>query len=105
VDVQSLWPVLMLALAAFGVAFAAMAIGVMLSGRCLRGSCGGPEAAGPKGERLSCAGCPNRGKRANPPGQSGWRSTAPVASTSARGAAGVARRSGMHATDAGRSAG
>jgi hypothetical protein len=54
------WPVFVVALAVFGVAFAAMAIGVMLSGRCLRGSCGGPAMTGPDGERVSCANCPNR---------------------------------------------
>jgi hypothetical protein len=58
-----LWPVFVVALIVFGVAFAAMAIGVMLSGRCLHGSCGGPEATGAKGERLSCASCPNRRQR------------------------------------------
>jgi hypothetical protein len=62
VDAASLWPVFLLALGVFAVAFAAMAIGVMLSGRCLRGSCGGPDATGPRGERLSCATCPNRGR-------------------------------------------
>ncbi len=59
-----LWLLFVVALVVFGVSFGAMAIGVMLSGRCLRGSCGGPEATGPKGERLSCGSCPNRGKRA-----------------------------------------
>jgi hypothetical protein len=48
------------ALAVFGIAFAAMALGVMLSGRCLRGSCGGRALTGPGGERISCATCPNR---------------------------------------------
>jgi hypothetical protein len=36
----------------------------MFSGRCLRGSCGGAEALGAKGERLTCAACPNRNRRA-----------------------------------------
>jgi hypothetical protein len=40
---------------------AAMAIGVMLQGRCLRGSCGGPEALDADGESLACATCPSRG--------------------------------------------
>ena len=39
---------------------AAMAIGRRSSGRCLRGSCGGPGVVGPDGERLSCRDCPNR---------------------------------------------
>jgi len=47
-------------LAVFAVAFAAMALGVMLSGRCLRGSCGGAEVLGPDGERVSCPNCPRR---------------------------------------------
>jgi len=38
----------------------AMSVGVALSGRCLRGSCGGPGAVGPDGEPLACASCPNR---------------------------------------------
>ncbi len=41
---------------------AIMAVGVVLSGRCLRGSCGGPEAVGPDGEPLSCATCPHRNR-------------------------------------------
>jgi hypothetical protein len=53
--------------AVFGVAFVlialaagAMALGSRMTGRCLRGSCGGPQAHGPGGEKVSCAGCPNR---------------------------------------------
>lgn len=61
-DALSLWPVFLVAFAIFGLAFAAMAIGVMLSGRCLRGSCGGPGVTGPDGARVSCANCPNRRK-------------------------------------------
>ena len=37
-----------------------MAAGVIGSGRCLRGSCGGTEARDANGESLSCATCPNR---------------------------------------------
>ena len=40
-----------------------MAVGVVFSGRCLRGSCGGPEVFGPDGESLSCAACPRRKER------------------------------------------
>jgi hypothetical protein len=65
-DTLPLWPLFLAATIAFAVAFAAMAIGVMVSGRCLRGSCGGPEATGPAGERLSCATCPNRSKGPEP---------------------------------------
>jgi hypothetical protein len=48
----------------FGGALAVMSIGQSLTGRCMRGSCGGPEVAGPGGEALSCRDCPNRKKRA-----------------------------------------
>ena len=40
----------------------AMSVGVLFSGRCLRGSCGGPEVLGADGKPLSCANCPLRGK-------------------------------------------
>ena len=39
-----------------------MAVGLVLNGRCLRGSCGGPELAGPAGEPLTCIACPRRKK-------------------------------------------
>jgi hypothetical protein len=42
------------------LAMAGMAVGVLLSNRCLRGSCGGPDVLGPNGESLTCATCPNR---------------------------------------------
>jgi hypothetical protein len=45
--------------ALLGLGMVAMAIGLVSRGRCLRGSCGGPEVHGPGGERISCAGCPN----------------------------------------------
>jgi uncharacterized protein len=35
-----------------------MAVGVMFSNKCLRGSCGGPEVLGPGGESLTCDTCP-----------------------------------------------
>ena len=48
---------LVLILAAVG----AMALGSRLTGRCLRGSCGGPAVLAPDGEKIdSCEGCPNR---------------------------------------------
>jgi hypothetical protein len=65
-DASSLLAVFLLTLVAFGAGVAAMAIGHAFTGRCLRGSCGGPEVSGPDGERLSCADCPNR--RARTPG-------------------------------------
>ena len=37
-----------------------MAVGVIFGGRCLRGSCGGPDVLGPDGESLACATCPHR---------------------------------------------
>jgi hypothetical protein len=57
-------PVFLAALVLFGLAAAAMAIGVMFKRPCLRGSCGGPAVTGPDGEKLSCTDCPNR-KRAD----------------------------------------
>jgi hypothetical protein len=45
------------------IAFAvgAMAFGSRLTGRCLRGSCGGSPVIGPDGKEIdSCVGCPNR---------------------------------------------
>jgi len=47
------WLVLAAAIVLIGLAVAAMAVGAIFSGRCLRGSCG----AGP-----SCADCPRRGR-------------------------------------------
>jgi len=43
-----------------GVAMLGMSVGVLLSNRCLRGSCGGPDVLGPDGQLLNCAACPNR---------------------------------------------
>jgi hypothetical protein len=64
-DFAAFWPVFLVVAALFGVAIAAMAVGTILSGKCLRGSCGGPGVVGPDGESLSCATCPNRKKRAS----------------------------------------
>jgi hypothetical protein len=50
-------------LVAFGGAVGAMVVGQRLSGRCMRGSCGGPGAVGADGESLSCRDCPNRAPR------------------------------------------
>ena len=52
--------IILLAILAIAIVMLAMSVGVLLSGRCLRGSCGGPELLGPDGEALSCATCPNR---------------------------------------------
>jgi len=43
-----------------GISMAIMAVGVVFSNRCLRGSCGGPDVLGPDGEPLSCETCPRR---------------------------------------------
>lgn len=47
---------------AFGLIMLAMAIGVMIQKKALRGSCGGAEVFDCDGESLSCGGCPNRDK-------------------------------------------
>ncbi len=50
----------LLVVAIIGIVMLAMAVGVIVSGRCLRGSCGGPDVVGPNGESLMCATCPKR---------------------------------------------
>lgn len=50
----------LLAIGLFGVCMGAMALGVMMSGRALRGSCGGPKVLGADGEALSCGACPRK---------------------------------------------
>ena len=45
-----------------GIAMLAMAVGVIFSNRCLRGSCGGTEVIGPDGQALTCPTCPNKDK-------------------------------------------
>jgi hypothetical protein len=45
------------------MAVGAMALGSRMTGRCLRGSCGGAPVVGPDGKEVgSCAGCPNRAR-------------------------------------------
>lgn len=56
--------VLAASLVLIGASVAAMAIGVMFRRPCLRGSCGGPELRTAGGEKISCATCPNRHRRA-----------------------------------------
>jgi hypothetical protein len=51
---------LLLTVVVVGAVMLAMALGVILSNRCLRGSCGGPEVPGPDGESLACDACPRR---------------------------------------------
>lgn len=50
----------LLVLAIMGLVMLGMAVGVIASRPCLRGSCGGPEILNDDGESLSCAACPNR---------------------------------------------
>lgn len=45
-----------------GLAMLAMAVGIIFSNRCLRGSCGGPEVIGPDGKPLTCPTCSNKDK-------------------------------------------
>lgn len=50
----------LLTLGGIAIVMAIMSVGVIIDGRCLRGSCGGPDAVGSDGEPLACAACPNR---------------------------------------------
>jgi len=49
---------LLLAMSVFGLAMLGMSVGVILSDRSLRGSCGGPHVVTADGEPLSCGACP-----------------------------------------------
>lgn len=55
--------VVFLTISIFAIVMSVMAVGVIFSNRCLRGSCGGPEVLGPNGESLSCETCPIRKER------------------------------------------
>jgi hypothetical protein len=61
---MTLWPVFLLTLSVLAVAVLAMAVGVIFKRPCLRGSCGGPGVFSAQGEKLSCATCPSRARRA-----------------------------------------
>ena len=53
----------LLTLGGMAIVMAIMAVGVVFTGRCLRGSCGGPDVTdvtGQAGESLACATCPRR---------------------------------------------
>jgi hypothetical protein len=52
--------VFVLSVAIIAVAMLAMAVGVIFSNRCLRGSCGGPELIGPDGQPMACPTCSNK---------------------------------------------
>jgi hypothetical protein len=47
-----------LTMSIFGVAMTGMALGVIVKGQRLRGSCGGPEVVTSSGDPLSCGACP-----------------------------------------------
>lgn len=66
---------ILLAVGLVGLVMAAMAIGTVTKGRCLRGSCGGPEVLDADGESLRCGACPN------PPDGRGQTTLPPVTST------------------------
>lgn len=51
---------ILLTVIAVGLVMLAMSVGVLFTGRCLRGSCGGPDIVGPDGESVLCSTCPNR---------------------------------------------
>ena len=53
----------------FAVVMLVMAIGVIVRGKCLSGSCGGPKVTGPNGE-LVCGSC-GRHSSAGQAGQAG----------------------------------
>jgi hypothetical protein len=48
----------------FLLSMAGLALGLIFSGRCLRGSCGGSGVVGPDGTPLSCDSCPRRHRKA-----------------------------------------
>lgn len=48
---------LLFTLTFFGLAMTGMAVGVILSDRKLRGSCGGVAVRGPDGQPLTCGNC------------------------------------------------
>lgn len=50
----------LLTIGAIGLIMLAMAVGVMVQRKALRGSCGGAEVFDCDGESLSCGACPNR---------------------------------------------
>jgi hypothetical protein len=69
-DLSNLMPVFLITLVVFGLAIASMAVGVILSGRCLHGSCGGPELRARDGLSLRCLFCPYRRRRGDGPDES-----------------------------------
>jgi hypothetical protein len=51
-----------IAMAAFGIAMLAMAVGAVFKRKSLRSSCGGPAVLDASGKGISCPNCPNREK-------------------------------------------
>ena len=51
---------LLLSLGLIALVMLVMSVGVIFSGKCLRGSCGGPAILDADGEPITCATCPNR---------------------------------------------
>ena len=51
---------LTLTILVIGALMAAMAIGVIVKNKSLRGSCGGPDVVDCDGESLACGACPNK---------------------------------------------
>jgi len=49
---------ILLTMGILGMAMGGMAIGVIVKGQRLRGSCGGPEVVTGDGDSLSCGACP-----------------------------------------------
>lgn len=61
---SQLLPVAAAVIGLLALAVGAMMLGQRLTGRCLRGSCGGPKAVDSDGKPISCVGCPNADKHA-----------------------------------------
>jgi hypothetical protein len=58
---EAIIAVFIAAVVLIAIAIGGMTAGSRLTGRCLRGSCGGPAVAGSDGKKIeSCADCPNR---------------------------------------------
>ena len=49
--------VVLITIGAVAIAMLVMAVGVIVKGRCLRGSCGGPKVIGPDGQVIGCESC------------------------------------------------
>lgn len=56
----------LVAFVVFGIVMAGMAIGVIFSNRCLRGTCGGVGVTDAEGNELLCDTCPKRKQQACP---------------------------------------